>query len=95
MNITFEDRIGITNRVYNETSAVGIPVLLNFDQATINVTVCRLNNISSCHSVIAGSYHATDHLDTFRPFYVFYTCLYINILVKPENLKSKKMTVLF
>ena len=72
MNITFEDRIGITNRVYNETSAVGIPLLLNFDQATINVTVCRLvDNISSCHSVIAGSYHATDHIDTFRPFYVF------------------------
>ena len=51
VSITFEDRIGITNGVYNRTSAVGIPLLLKFDQRTVNVTVCGLNNTSSCHSV--------------------------------------------
>ena len=55
MNITFEDRIGITSRVYNETSAVGIPFVLNSGRSTVNVTVCRLNT-SSCRSVIAGLY---------------------------------------
>ena len=55
MNIVFEDRFGINNGVYNETSALGIPLRLNFDQTTVNVTVCRLNNTSSCHSVIAGN----------------------------------------
>lgn len=50
----FEDRIGITDGVYNETSAIGIPLMLKSGQETINVTVCRLSNTSSCHSVIAG-----------------------------------------
>ena len=53
----FEDRIGITNGVYDRTSAVGIPLFLKFDQRTVNVTVCHLNNISSCHSVVAGTCH--------------------------------------
>ena len=49
----FEDR-GITNRVYNRTSGINIPLRLNVGQTTVNVTVCRLNNISSCQSVVAG-----------------------------------------
>ena len=49
----FEDRIGITNGVYDGTSALGIPIILNFGQKTVNVTVCRLNS-TSCHSVITG-----------------------------------------
>ena len=56
MNVTFEDRIGITNGVYNKTTAVGIPFMLNSGQRTANVTVCRLNNTSSCNSVVAGLY---------------------------------------
>ena len=50
----FEDSNGLTNGVYNETSAIGIPFRLNTGQETINVTVCRLNSTSSCDSIIAG-----------------------------------------
>jgi len=54
VNIVFEDRNGLFSRVYNKTSAIGIPFTLNIGQETINVTVCTLNNTSLCQSVITG-----------------------------------------
>ena len=51
----FEGSNGLTNGVYNESSAIGIPFrLLNAGQETVNVTVCRLNSTSLCDSIIAG-----------------------------------------
>ena len=55
MNITF-GRNGITHGVYNKSSAVDIPLGPNVQQETVNVTVCRLNNSSSCYSVITGMF---------------------------------------
>ena len=53
VNIMFEDNDGITSGVYNQSSAVDIPLRLRAEnQDTVNVTVCRLN--SSCYSVITG-----------------------------------------
>ena len=37
VNIIFEDRIEITNGVYDGTSALGMPIILNFGQKTVNV----------------------------------------------------------
>ena len=50
----FEGSSGLTDRVFNETSAIGIPFRLNVGQETVNVTVCRLNSTSLCDSIIAG-----------------------------------------
>ena len=53
MNIKFQDINGISNGIYNKTSAIGIPLTLSLGQTTVNVTVCHVND-TSCHSVIAG-----------------------------------------
>ena len=49
----FKDRNGLTNGVYNKTSAIGIPFTFYFGMTNINVTVCLLD-ASSCYSVIIG-----------------------------------------
>ena len=46
----------LTNGIYNKSSAVDISLGSNVQQETINVTVCRLNNGSSCYSVITGMF---------------------------------------
>ena len=50
------DRNEITDGVYNKSTAVDIPLRTNAQQETVNVTVCRLNNASSCYSVITGMF---------------------------------------
>ena len=55
MNITF-GRNGITDGVYNKSSAVDILLGSNIQQETVSVTVCRLNNASLCYSVITGMF---------------------------------------
>jgi len=54
VNIIFKDRNGPSNRVYNETSAIGIPFASSIGQETINVTLCTINNTPMCQSVITG-----------------------------------------
>ena len=55
MNITFGHN-GVTDGVYNKSSAVDISLGSNVQQESINVTVCRLHNASSCYSVITGMF---------------------------------------
>ena len=47
---------GVTDGVYNKSSAVDISLGSNVQQESINVTVCRLSNTSSCYSVITGMF---------------------------------------
>ena len=47
---------GITDGVYNKSTAVDIALGPNVQQETVNITVCRLNNSSSCYSVITDMF---------------------------------------
>ena len=80
VNIIFGQN-GVTDGVYNKSSAVDISLGSNVQQESINVTVCRLNNGSSCYSVITGTYVRTcsNHIIMYIISYVWSHDLYNTI----------------